>query len=289
MTLLFRRRLCQSGTALAFILIPLLNLRDITAFSGNFLSFDLAGLPLADPLAVLQTFAAGIPPAASLVGAGAALLIALVLGRVFCSWICPYGFFSELAHALRAKRGPVRAAFLPHGACAPPGDPKRTLLRAVAGRFLVTSAGLSAVLLYLPEPFLNQLSMPGWYSRALQHGVFAGSLLYGSLALPCALLLEGVGGRRFWCRNVCPQSALISLMAAFPFGLKVRFSRSKCSCRRDNRRCRAACPLDLDPRAQSALLRMACTNCGDCVTACRRCGKALRLAFADGAGQARNR
>jgi len=48
------RRALQIGVAVAFIVIPLLNHYRISYFTGNFLSFYAAGLPLADPLAVLQ-------------------------------------------------------------------------------------------------------------------------------------------------------------------------------------------------------------------------------------------
>ncbi|MDR3357835.1 MAG: 4Fe-4S binding protein [Desulfovibrio sp.] len=55
-------------------------------------------------------------------GAGLALLLALLMGPVFCSWLCPYGFFSELAHAPGAKRAcgtrlSRRASFAPKAAC----------------------------------------------------------------------------------------------------------------------------------------------------------------------------
>ena len=58
----------------------------------------------------------GVLPAARLLGGAVLSLgLALLLGRVFCSWICPYGFFSELAYRLRWRRGgerlQVRQAF----------------------------------------------------------------------------------------------------------------------------------------------------------------------------------
>ena len=48
------RRTVQVAVALAFVIIPLLNHLRISFVYGNFLSFNFAGFPLADPLAVLQ-------------------------------------------------------------------------------------------------------------------------------------------------------------------------------------------------------------------------------------------
>ncbi|MDR2489438.1 MAG: 4Fe-4S binding protein [Desulfovibrio sp.] len=278
-TVLFQRRCCQIGTALAFIAIPFLNLRNITVLFGNFLSFNMAGLPLADPLAVLQTLAAGFPAFVSLAGAGASLLISLVLGRIFCSWICPYGFFSEILHTLGKNRRRKGAALPDPVSSSQAGRLKNSAAHASACRFFVASTGMLAVLFFLPGPFLNQLSMPGWYSRALQQGIFSGVLLVGALCLPCMLFLEAVSGKRLWCRWLCPQSVLIALAASFPRGLKVRFSPKKCSCGGNDRPCLSACSLEINPRAETTVQRLACTNCGDCVDACRGRGKALTFSF----------
>ena len=48
------RRALQISVALSFVVLPYLNRQRINFFYGNFLSFNAAGLPLADPLAVLQ-------------------------------------------------------------------------------------------------------------------------------------------------------------------------------------------------------------------------------------------
>jgi len=95
------RRCSQIGVALAFILIPLLNHYRISYFTGNFLFFYAAGLPLADPLAVLQiTLKNYYLSVDLLIGAGIALGLAMILGTVFCSWVCPFGLLSELTYEI---------------------------------------------------------------------------------------------------------------------------------------------------------------------------------------------
>lgn len=74
--------------------------------SGSFFALDVYGLPFADPLSLGQTLLQGSISAPTLWwGAGVTLLIAVLLGRVFCGWICPYGLASELVWRLRRGRG----------------------------------------------------------------------------------------------------------------------------------------------------------------------------------------
>ncbi len=265
-SLRFWRVLCQVAVACGFVVVPFLNLRDITLLSGNLLSCKLFGVTFADPLAVLQTAAAGVPASSALWGGVLVLAIALALGRVFCAWMCPYGLASELVYSLVRKwRTPKTPPFSPSRALMPKG--------------VVTAAALLVVLLFLPEPLLNQLSMPGWYTRALQHGVFFGALLYGALFFPALLFLEALTATRFWCRWLCPQSVLLSLMTAAPLGLRLRFARKQCDCPASDRPCLAACSLALNPRDVTLARRLECTNCGDCVDACHSRGKALSLSL----------
>ena len=200
------------------------------------------------------------------IGAGLVLLLALLMGPVFCGWFCPYGFFSELARGMALRCGRVAQG------------PRPPLFAAKA---LIVCAGLLGVLFYAPMPLLNQLSMPGWYSRAMQHAAFYGEALPGALILfPSLLVTEILSGWRFWCLGLCPQSVLIALAGAvLPGRLHVRFNGTSCTCTGPERPCRKQCSLDLDPRAEHRRRRLQCGNCGDCIDVCRKKGVALRFAF----------
>lgn len=267
MTVFFWRRLTQCAVALAFIALPVLNFYEVHHFFGNFLSFNFAGFPLADPLAVAQAAAgSGSVTRAMLIGAGSALLFAALLGPVFCSWVCPFGFLSELVHPER------RPGFTTKGL--PPVSAVPFLYKA-----LLAAAGAALVALLVPVPFLNQLSMPGWYSRFFQHLILYREFLTGAVLCIFAILLaERIARRRFWCRYCCPQSVLISLAGfVLPWRWRVRFAKKSCTCSAAERACLAACGLDLDPRSASPAQRLQCTNCGDCVDACKGRGGALRF------------
>jgi ferredoxin-type protein NapH len=263
------RRLVQVGIALAFILIPLLNHYRINYFTGNFLSFNAAGLPLADPLAVLQVTLKNLYLSLDLlIGAGIALGLAAFTGTIFCSWICPFGLLSEWGHVLSRK-------ILP-GTCS--GVPlKRTGFRVKTALFIV---GLTGFLLFSTTPVLNQLSLPAWYSRIFQFYFEQRHISFAIFFLLAILIVEFAAGRRLWCRYICPQSFLPSVAKiSNPMRLKVRFDPNRCLCKKGHDPCTQACSLSLDPKTLASSLETECNNCGDCVVACKKRGQALGFTF----------
>jgi ferredoxin-type protein NapH len=94
------------------------------------------------------------------------------------------------------------------------------------------------------------------------------------------LLAEFLFQTRFWCRWICPQSVLLAVAKRFsPFGLTIVFKQKNCISNQAPFPCRQACSLDLDPRRISGWSLAQCTNCGDCVDACGKSGKALVYKF----------
>lgn len=289
----FPRRLVQIGCALAFVAIPFLNRAEINALSGNMLAFNFAGLPLADPLAALQVMISSLSLDSSVIGLLIALGIAFLLGPVFCSWLCPYGLLSELVHGFSAKRHEDSDAPLVSLSSLPQKESRgrKGIVNFTESPFMVrlgiVAFGLALAAFVAPFPVLNQLSMPGWYTRTWQHAALGTGILWGGLALLLVmLLLEFILRKRIWCRYLCPQSVLISLSGLLlPRRLQVSYKPKSCTCAANDRACGKACSLDLDPRHPvKTAQRVQCTNCGDCVDACRSRGRALEMRF----GQSKN-
>ena len=256
----------QAAVLIVVCLLPWLNAGGWRWVMGNFYALDVAGVPFSDPLSLIQTLAGGFLPGARLwIGGGIALLLALLAGRIFCGWICPYGLLSELIWLARGRKN----GRLDRG--------QGWNIRAG-----VTLAGLMATAL-LGVPLLNAISGPGLLSLAPQMAREDVGLLLATLA-PVGILLgvEVVTGRRYWCRYVCPQALM--LMAAVwverflgKWGMAVRWTPEACTCKGAESPCAKVCSLGLSPRRPTGPDRAHCVQCGDCVTTCARHGGALHL------------
>ena len=267
----FYRRTIQICVAVAFIIIPWLNHLRISFVYGNFLSFHFFEFPLADPLAVLQiTLKNAYLSADLLIGAGIALVLAAILGTVFCSWVCPFGLLSEwgqtIARRLRGCKN--RKVDRPHH-------------WGFRVKLILFTHGLTGFFLFSTTPILNQLSLPAWYSRVFQFWFEQQHLSLAAVALLTVVAVETVAGSRLWCRYVCPQSVMIAMAKQLNLRrLIVTFDAHSCICNnRSNDPCTRSCSLDLDPKQLKLFPETECTNCGDCVVACQNRGKALTFRF----------
>lgn len=265
------RHFCQIFIICLFIFLPFLNRMDYNGVQGSLFSFDFFGLPFADPASAAQAALAGgiaWTAAAYFAGALLALLIAFFLGRVFCGWICPYGFFSELFHELRIKNN------LPM-----PARMQKIVWAAKCALVALCLLG-GALAAY---PIITYISMPGqmslwplplWFTIG-QAGVWA------LFCVPIfALFCEIIFGRRLWCEYVCPQSAFLGLSASglpkkFP-GLRIGWQPRKCACGKSSP-CAAACTLNINPRHKNGPARNVCVMCGACVEECEKHGGALKF------------
>jgi ferredoxin-type protein NapH len=259
------RRAFQIFVALAFIIIPLLNRSRYSMVYGNFLSFHAFGIPFADPLAVLQlTIKNWYFTLDNFIGTLLPLLLAFALGTVFCSWICPYGLLSEWTQKLNRKLFPKSYKGLP------------LHKNGFPFKILIFVLGFIGFFMLSTTPVLNQLSTAAWYARFFQYYFGQDIISLCWLFLFGLLFVEFVAGKRLWCRYVCPQAVLIVLTKLIsPKRMKVVFEEEKCICKPGYDRCEMACTLTLKPKTFINALETECSNCGDCVVACKKMGKAL--------------
>lgn len=268
--LLPTRRLCQLLIILLFCLLPWLNFNGFYGASGSLFSFDFFGIPFADPASALQTLAGSLslPIALDwrfLFGSLLALLAAFCFGRVFCGWICPYGFFSEMANNLTGKNGIMRS---------------RGRVFAIKAAILMAALAAAGIFAY---PFVSVISMPGELSLFpleiwLDNGL---SAILAAIALPLiALIFEFVSGSRLWCKYCCPQSVMLGAAAwlvppALPV-LRIDWNVKKCTCGKQSP-CAKACSMSLNPRHKNGPPRRDCVMCGDCAGVCAKHGHALNF------------
>lgn len=266
-TLKTNRRAFQVFIAAAFILIPIINRSRYSYVYGNFLSFHAVGIPFADPLAILQLSVKNFYLTVdNIIGAFLPLSLAFFLGTVFCSWICPFGLLSELTQGIRKKSFGKRHAKAP------------IARRGFPLKMTIFGTGFIGFFIFSTTPVLNQLSMPAWYARFFQYYFGQDFISLSILFILGLLIIEFALGRRIWCRYVCPQSLLITLVKQLNSKrLKVVFLREKCICKPGYDRCEEACSLSLHPKTLYESAELECSNCGDCVVACTKMGQALNF------------
>ncbi|SFT47543.1 ferredoxin-type protein NapH [Selenomonas sp. GACV-9] len=216
-----------------------------TVWVGTYISADFLGVGLTDPLSVLEITLAGksIWPALWL-SAVPLVVLALLLGRVFCSYICPLNFLLELLPR-RQERQLVR----------------KTLPIGIAVMVLLLS-------LVLAVPVNNTISPVFSLLRVLLFG-WGSELLLVALVLLAAL----VWGQKIWCRALCPLGAVYGLL-----GIKRRLFL-QVDAKRCVRcgKCRAACSMGTYPGSGNWKESYLCTNCGDCIDACDK--QAIRFTW----------
>lgn len=220
-----------------------------------------------DPLLYLSTLLrnGGLTLAVSL----PLLLVVLTLfcGRFFCGWICPLGTLFDLVSGLAVWRKMQR------GKLHEPPAAVRALTMREGNSYLkywllAASLGLAIGSLQLaglldPLVIFNRVSV-----TAMSDAFTVGSLAFGiylsfSFLILVLLVLE-LWKPRFWCRHLCPQGALLALLAPLTvMNRKVSPACNNCSL------CYRVCPMHAIPADDfRQTSRADCTLCLDCEPAC---------------------
>jgi ferredoxin-type protein NapH len=236
------------------------------AFIGMPWSGRIAGLDTADPmLVVAQVVTRGPEVSASL---GWLLVIpfvlAIVLGKVFCSHLCPMRLCFDLGQGVR--KGLLRLGV--------PLSERRSEERLGA---FVTLGGLLATFIAGPAVWLFVLPYVG-----LSASIFL-AITLGSVGVLVALPLfwfavDVLFAPGYFCHNLCPTGFVLESLGRFA-PLRVRRHDSQGgalpSCPGQCNQCEVACAFSLRPKEN--LNMPACNRCGACVAACPTAKLSLRL------------
>lgn len=208
----------------------------------------------------------------SMIAAGvlmALVVLTVLFGRVYCSWICPLGILQDVVNRLLRPRGMQQARYTPNHYII------RTVFAVLSfGGLAVGSVGLLAYLdpysitsrafATLPFMLMSPVGSPAWLGIGL--AAFSQALPLGMAAW------RG----RLYCNTLCPVGAVLGLLARWaPFAPQMD-SQACRRCATCLRRCKAHA-IDLK---QGCIDRTRCVGCYDCVSACPHHAIKLRKAAA---------
>ncbi|NOR22894.1 MAG: 4Fe-4S binding protein [Desulforhopalus sp.] len=244
------RLILLTGAFLLILVNPFLNyFYHINFIQGWYQSFGFGSLWFVSPLegleSLLLTKSVYMP---SFIGMAIPVLIALFLGRVFCSWVCPVSFFLELFDKLRKLV--TGRKFLKNGLL---------VAKKILWFVLIAELLLSMI---LGVPLFVFLSPPGLIGREIMMLVFFQSVALEGVILLLILLLE-LSTRRFFCRTFCPLGGLLAFLGS-KRSLRVHVDQANCT---NCGICEKSCPMGLLPSIGEGTSAY-CWNCGECVDSC---------------------
>ena len=245
---LILRRFTQISVLALYIMA---NVWGINILTGNLSSSLLLDtIPLSDPYAVLQMFAAGAVISADLI-IGAVIITLFYMmfaGRAFCSWICPVNMITDLSNYIRRKAG-----FNQIQKRQPATRNMRYYVIAIS--FIISFAlGITAF------EFISPISM-------VHRGLIFG-LGFGWAAMLVIFLFDLFVLKNGWCGHICPLGGFYSLLARFSI-IKVSHDSYKCT---ECMECKEVCPenqvLFMVGKKSIQVLSGECTNCARCIEVC---------------------
>ena len=246
------RFLIQFFAFFLILIAPFLNYYfHINFIQGWYQSISIGRLWFVSPLEGLESILTSkliyLP---LLIGMAFPILIAFFLGRLFCAWICPISFLSELIDKViiifSKKRYRKDTITLP----------RRVFWFSFLGEIILA--------MILGTPIFVFLSPPGLVGREIMMAVFFHTLVLEGVIIFVVLILH-LFTRRFFCRYLCPLGALLGIIGAKRRLIVVRDTSlcNKCGM------CKKACPLGLNP-IKGESLSAYCWNCGECIDACSK-------------------
>lgn len=241
----FRKGTIFTGSSKA-VCVPVLN------------CYSCPGALGACPIGALQAAAGGVKHHFPFYVLGLLTLFGVVLGRLACGLLCPFGLVQDLLHHIPVPKMTVPPAL---------DRPARWLKYGILLVFVLL---LPAFVAGITPPYFCEYICP---AGTLGGGVpllltnpplreLAGALFtWKALVLAAVVLLSMLVHRPF-CRYLCPLGAFYALFQRFSF-YQMSLERDKCV---DCTRCEKACPMAVEVTKQ--INSAECIRCGRCKYVC---------------------
>jgi ferredoxin-type protein NapH len=228
---------------------------------GSPWAFHAFGFHVVDPLTAVSTFVlSGSIVPGLLLSALPLALLSILLGRVFCGYICPMHLLLEANAWVRRRLEAIGFRF--HDV-----EFSRNNRYFLLGIGLVLSLAFGVHLLPLIYP-------PAVIPREVFHYTFYGTVGFGAFFILFVLATEIAVSRRWWCVYFCPGGLLYSLLGSVR-GVRVVLDSGNCNlCAK----CDEVCPYQLKPSSGFRIGNQ-CDNCGLCVSVCETNGLKYKFGF----------
>lgn len=303
-----RTRLLRMLCAFAFILLVFLGLILHTG-SGTLSAIGWRDIAAVCPLGALEAMLAEktlIPRA--ILGALAVVAFCLILGRVFCGWICPVPFIKQLfgqeEHACESpsEKKAVNHTALQHRCVIPLRVIKDSSGRTAASPSTTDTAQTKSAESAKTAAVTTNIKSPKGPFMVLA-GALASSAAFGfpvfclicpvgltfalvialwrlaefnelswSIAIFAGFLFLEVFVLRRWCRSFCPLGAVMTLLSWGNRTFRIRSTPNACLRKTGLpcEVCRSVCPEGLNPTTLETtdLASARCTKCRICIDAC---------------------
>ena len=180
----------------------------------------------------------------------AVLLVTALIGRLYCSVVCPMGIFQDIFSwfhkIIFGKKRPYRYR-----------KPQNWL------RYIVLA--LFVILMFFGLNGIASLVAPySAYARMVANIHGSGLVHWVAIATLCCVGVMSFMYGRFWCNTLCPVGSLLSFFSKHSlFG--IRIDREKCvGCHKCEKRCKANC-INLEDKTVDGSRCVMCFNClGHC-------------------------
>lgn len=181
---------------------------DIQVLEGSISGSRMIGLHLTDPFIALEVLLTNHSlPVNLIIGTVTILLFYFIFGgRIFCSWVCPYGLVSEFVNYIHNKMISKHVI-------------KKREINFNKYFFLIFWVILSLITGTL---FFEMFNVVGIMSRMIIYGVS-----FASIFVVLMLIIELFLGR-FWCRGICPIGTVYGLLSYISLG-KIKWIKGSCT------------------------------------------------------------